>query len=73
MEMLLEKEYSKTKTLLTKREGEVLNLLIEGKTNTEIAKELTITINTSKAHVSSIFEKLQVKNRVQAAVKAQML
>ncbi len=55
---------------LTQREFEVLRLVIKGKSNTEIAKELLITVHTVKAHITSIFEKLSVHDRVQAAVKA---
>jgi len=55
---------------LTKREKEVLKLVVEGKTNLEIAKEMIVSINTAKAHVGSILAKLKVSDRVQAAVKA---
>ena len=55
---------------LTPREFEVLQLVIKGKSNTEIAKELLITVHTVKAHITNIFEKMSVHDRVQAAVKA---
>ena len=55
---------------LTRREFEVLKLVIAGKSNTEIARELIISIHTAKAHVCNIMQKLGVKDRVQAAVKA---
>lgn len=55
---------------ITTRELEVLKLLVLGKTNTEIAKELFISVHTAKAHVSSILEKFTVEDRVQVAVKA---
>ena len=55
---------------LTKRELEALKLLALGKTNSQIASEMIVSINTAKAHVGSIFEKLCVTDRVQAAVKA---
>ena len=58
------------KNSLTLRELEVLKLLIEGKTNSQIAKEIIISTNTAKAHVGNILAKLSVKDRVQAAVKA---
>lgn len=54
----------------TERELEILNLVVLGKSNTEIAEELTISTHTAKAHVCSILHKLSVDNRVQAAVKA---
>lgn len=56
--------------LLTSREKEILKLVIQGKNNSEIARELVVSTNTVKAHLSSIFHKLEVKDRVQAAVKA---
>lgn len=55
---------------LTAREKEVLKLLIDGMSNTEIAKVMVISHNTVKAHVGNILEKLSVSDRVQAAVKA---
>jgi DNA-binding NarL/FixJ family response regulator len=55
---------------LTEREQEVLKLLVQGKSNTEIAKELVVSVHTAKAHVCSILQKLYVNDRVQAAVKA---
>lgn len=55
--------------MLTKREIEVLNLIVEGYTNTEISNKLMITNHTTKAHVASIFNKMGVSNRVQATVK----
>ena len=55
---------------LTEREVEVLGHLVEGKSNTEIAKELIVSVHTAKAHVCSILQKMCVNDRVQAAVKA---
>ena len=55
---------------LTAREFEVLRLLAEGKTNTEIAEELFIALKTAKVHVSSVLHKLQVQDRTQAVVYA---
>lgn len=55
---------------LTERENEVLKLVVMGKSNTEIAKELLISVHTAKAHVCSILQKMSVNDRVQAAVKA---
>lgn len=59
-----------TKTRLTERENEVLKLLVQGKSNTQIAQELIVSVHTAKAHVCSILQKLCVDDRVQAAVKA---
>jgi DNA-binding NarL/FixJ family response regulator len=56
---------------LSKREKEVLALLAnKGTTNKEIAESLNITENTVKAHLSNIMEKMQVRNRQQAAIIA---
>lgn len=55
---------------LTERELEVLQLIVEGKSNPEIAEQLCISIHTAKAHVGSILNKLCVNDRVQAAIKA---
>ncbi|MBQ2645639.1 response regulator transcription factor [bacterium] len=61
---------SDARAQLTDRELEVLRLLVQGKSNTEIAKELIVSVHTAKAHVCSILQKLCVDDRVQAAVKA---
>jgi len=55
---------------LTDREFEVLKYVVAGKSNTEIAKELIVSVHTAKAHVCSILQKMCVNDRVQAAVKA---
>ena len=55
---------------LTSREKEVLTLIAEGLSNTEIAERLIISAHTAKAHVCNILTKLSVTDRVQAAVKA---
>jgi NarL family two-component system response regulator LiaR len=55
---------------LTAREKEVLKLIAEGKNNSEIAETLFIGIKTVKTHVSSIFSKLEVADRTQAAIYA---
>ena len=55
---------------LTEREYEILKLIVMGKSNTEIGKELMLSSHTVKAHVCSILQKMSVDDRVQAAVKA---
>jgi two-component system, NarL family, response regulator LiaR len=55
---------------LTPRELEVLELLARGMENPEIARTLYLSQHTVKNHVSSILVKLQVENRIQAAVRA---
>lgn len=59
--------------LLSRREIEVLELLGKGLSNTEIAEKLVITKGTVKNHVTHIFEKLDVKDRMQALIKYQEL
>ena len=49
---------------------EVLQLIVDGLSNPEIAERLTITKATAKAHVHSILQKLCVDDRTQAAVLA---
>jgi two-component system NarL family response regulator len=56
--------------LLSTRELEVLELVTEGLSNAEIAAQLGIAVNTVRNHLRSIFDKLEVRNRVQAAVYA---
>ncbi len=63
-------EVQDARAQLTERELEVLKHLVQGKSNTEIAKELIVSVHTAKAHVCSILQKLCVDDRVQAAVKA---
>ncbi|MEO0647509.1 MAG: response regulator transcription factor [Cyanobacteria bacterium J06650_10] len=55
---------------LSNREQEVLELLVEGLSNPEIAKRLFISPNTVKAHMRGLMTKLSAADRVQAAVKA---
>ncbi|WP_013324423.1 LuxR C-terminal-related transcriptional regulator [Gloeothece verrucosa] len=55
---------------LTRREKEVLQYLIKGLSNEQIAQQLYITVATVKAHLTAIFNKLGVKNRTQAIVAA---
>jgi len=55
---------------LTTREREVLELVAKGKNNHEIAAQLHISVKTVSNHISNIFSKLQVADRMQAIVKA---
>ncbi len=62
--------FKSTHANLTAREYEVLKLVVDGKSNQQIAQELNISEHTSKAHVCNIIQKLVVDDRTQAAVKA---
>jgi DNA-binding NarL/FixJ family response regulator len=55
---------------ITPREREVLERLVAGDTNQEIARALCLTENTVKLHLKNILSKLHVRNRVQAALMA---
>lgn len=77
--MLIEEINSKEKEVngdllkieaLTKREYEVLTLVAEGLNNREIAERLFISEKTVKNHVSNIFKKIDVNDRIQAAIFA---
>ena len=54
---------------LSNREAEVLNLLVDGLTNREIAERLSIAEPTIKMHVKNLFRKIGVSNRTQAVAK----
>jgi two-component system, NarL family, response regulator LiaR len=56
--------------VLTPREREVMNLLVQGLTNTEIAARLVVSLSTVKTHVSSIIAKLGASTRTEAAAIA---
>lgn len=58
------------KIQLTRREQDVLGLIVDGYTNPEISKKLCVSIHTAKAHVANILHKLSVDDRTQAAIKA---
>ena len=62
--------FRNTHSNLTQREYEVLKLVVDGKSNSDIANELCISEHTAKAHVCNIIQKLLVDDRTQAAVKA---
>jgi len=59
-----------TRSDLTARELEVLNMLVRGLTNKEIGSALDISGNTVRNHVNSIIEKLEVSDRTEAATTA---
>ena len=55
---------------LTERELEIFTRLASGKSNQEIARELSLSTNTVANHIASILAKLHLENRIQAAVQA---
>jgi len=58
---------------LSKRELEVLQLIAQGKTNPQIAKQLIVSPGTVKAHTTTIYRKLDVANRTEAVARARQL
>lgn len=58
---------------LTEREKAILDLLVLGLSNREIGEKLFVSVNTVKTHILSLYSKLDVSNRTQAAVKGNML
>lgn len=70
--MNTQEENTKTEAKLpvTKREEDILSRLAKGMTNKEISAELNLSSATVRNHLSTIFVKLKVKNRAQAAVEA---
>lgn len=68
---MIERDVEKEKlALLTKRELEVLKLMAIGSYNKEIGEKLNISERTVKNHISSIFKKIDVSDRTQAAIFA---
>ena len=58
---------------LSRRELEILGLLAQGYSNQEIAAKLFVSLSTVKTHIQNLFEKLEVKRRIQAVEKAKRL
>jgi DNA-binding NarL/FixJ family response regulator len=55
---------------MTEREQEVLRGVIQGRSNKEIARQMDVAEVTVKLHLRSVFRKMDVKSRAEAAVKA---
>ena len=64
------KEQFIKKTGISDRELEVLQLIVKGSSNQEIANQLFLSVSTVKTHISNIFLKLEVSRRTQAVQKA---
>lgn len=60
-------------SILTQRQLDVLRLIVEGKSNKEIARTLHLAHATVKVHLAAIFRALEVENRTQAAIAAERL
>lgn len=58
---------------MSEREREVLDLLVTGATNREIAGSLYLSPHTVKKHTSSLYRKLSARNRTEAVQRAQRL
>lgn len=58
---------------ISNREFQVLELLAAGRSNKEIARSLSVSLNTVKTHVSRLFDKLEATRRTQAIVRAREL
>ncbi|RZJ71841.1 MAG: response regulator transcription factor [Flavobacterium sp.] len=61
------------KAEISRRELDVLQLMAKGHSNKEIADQLFVSVNTVKTHTSKLFEKLEVKRRMQAVEKARQM
>lgn len=66
----MDSSVSKLVIVLTAREAQVVKLLMEGNSNEEIGRSLSISERTVRFHLRNVFAKLDVDNRVQAVSKA---
>jgi DNA-binding CsgD family transcriptional regulator len=64
------RESSRLHESLTRREREVLSLLAQGTSTSEIGQALTISVNTARNHIQNILEKLGVHTRLEAVIYA---
>jgi len=62
------RDYAERLSQLSARETEVLGMTAEGLTNTQIAERLGVTVHAVKFHLASIYRKVGVANRTEAAV-----
>ena len=69
----VEKRHEEEAVRLTKREIEVLALVMEGRSSREVAALLYVSKRTVDFHLANIYDKLQVTNRVQALLRATRL
>src|SRR5262249_55439222 len=73
MVKIAEQTHQVSSQLLSKREIEILQLLTQGASNSDLAQKLVIAVGTVKRHLSNIFLKLEVKSRTQAIARATTL
>ena len=66
-QVIIKKDKSDPLSSLTNREEELFKLVVTGNTNKDIAKKLSISEHTVRNHIASIFAKLKVNNRTEAA------
>lgn len=57
------------KRILTHKENQIFNLLINNYTTKEIAQKLSISEKTTRNHISNVIQKLSVKNRLEATIE----
>src|SRR3954467_9335484 len=67
---LVQREESGTDPIISKREEEVLQLIADGLSTTEVAAKLYISVKTVKNHLASIYQKLDTRDRTQAVLQA---
>ncbi|GHO81501.1 hypothetical protein KSD_92720 [Ktedonobacter sp. SOSP1-85] len=71
--LLFQQEEALLLELLSEQEQGVLRLLIVGRSNPEIARELVISVNTVETHIQGLYRKLNVHNRIEASEVARRL
>jgi len=67
---LVQREAGGTEPIISKREEEVLQLIADGLSTTEVAAKLYISVKTVKNHLASIYQKLDTRDRTQAVLQA---
>jgi DNA-binding NarL/FixJ family response regulator len=70
--MVIDNYHVNPNSPLAKRETEILQLIAEGKTYTQISEELFISKETAKTHIKNIYSKLQVNSKSEAIAKANL-
>jgi len=66
---LTNEEENESKKILTKREKEIFDILVQDQTTKEIAAQLYISEKTVRNHISNVIQKLGVKGRAQAVIE----